>query len=178
MNGRLSRKLASVLRHRPESIDIELEAGGWVRIDALLRAAGIKSSREEIAQVVAQNDKKRFTISVDGMKIRAAQGHSVPVDLGLSPCAPPALLFHGTATHSLASIWNEGLLPGGRHQVHLSRDYATAVTVGARHGAPIVLSVAAGEMHQAGHAFYQADNGVWLTDCVPVNALSFAASTE
>jgi putative RNA 2'-phosphotransferase len=35
-----------------------------------------------------------------------------------------------------------------------------------------VLRVAAGEMHRQGHAFYRADNGVWLNDSVPPQFLA------
>lgn len=66
--------------------------------------------------------------------IRAAQGHSVEVDLALQPSTPPDILYHGTAFAKLASIREHGLVPGKRQQVHLSNDYETAVKVGARHG--------------------------------------------
>lgn len=62
-----------------------------------------------------------------------------------------------------------------RHHVHLSADVATARTVGSRHGRPVVFIVAAGEMHRAGALFYQADNGVWLTDEVPTAYLRVTA---
>jgi hypothetical protein len=38
--------------------------------------------------------------------------------------------------------------------------------------APIILTVDAAAMHAGGHAFYQAANGVWLTDHVPPGDLS------
>ena len=92
-------------------------------------------------RVVDTNDKKRFELSEDGTKIRARQGHSVKIELGLEPLAPPDLLFHGTATKTLPVILNEGLKPMNRHHVHLSEDTATAVKVGRRHGKPAVLKV-------------------------------------
>jgi putative RNA 2'-phosphotransferase len=57
--------------------------------------------------------------------------------------------------------------------VHLSADCATARTVGARSGAPVVLNVLAGRMHREGHIFYQSANGVWLTDQVPAQFIEF-----
>ena len=124
-------------------------------------------SRDELEEIVAQNDKKRFTLSPDGARIRAAQGHSVPVDLSLTQATPPEHLFHGTARASLQAIRAEGLRPGARRQVHLSIDRATARQVGSRHGKPHVLLVKAAQMQSDGYAFYRADNGVWLTDAVP-----------
>jgi putative RNA 2'-phosphotransferase len=69
------------------------------------------------------------------------------------------------------AILRDGLRPMGRRHVHLSPDAATARRVGARHGRPEVLEVAAGDLAAAGHVFLRSDNGVWLTDRVPPWAL-------
>jgi putative RNA 2'-phosphotransferase len=129
--------------------------------------------RPTLERVVAENDKKRFALSADGTRIRASQGHSVRVELGLEPVEPPAVLFHGTADRNVEPIRHQGLRPGRRTHVHLSADEATAVAVGRRHGRPVVLRVHAGRMHAAGHAFYRSDNGVWLTDAVPPEHIAF-----
>ena len=50
---------------------------------------------------------------------------------------------------------------------------ATAHKVGQRHGKPAVLRIAAGQMQRDGHTFYQSDNGVWLTDHVPLAYITF-----
>jgi putative RNA 2'-phosphotransferase len=170
-----SKFLSYVLRHAPESIGLTLDANGWVAVDELLAkagAAGRRLDRTTLEEIVATSDKKRFTLSDDGSRIRAAQGHSVEVALGLQPVTPPGTLYHGTATRFLDAIRAEGLKPGSRQQVHLSADAATATAVGSRHGKPVVLRVAAGAMHVAGHSFFRADNGVWLTDHVPSQFLS------
>lgn len=173
----ISKFLSFVLRHDPASIGLRLDAQGWVDIDTLLAAAarkGRRISRQDLDHVVATNDKKRFTISSDGRSIRAAQGHSVSVDLALPAIEPPPRLYHGTATRFEASIMIEGLRPQSRRQVHLSADIRTATAVGARHGHPLVLIVDAVGMHRDGHVFNRADNGVWLTDSVPTRYLSRA----
>jgi putative RNA 2'-phosphotransferase len=161
----LSRFLSYVLRHAPDAIGIELAPGGWVNVDELI-------ARSQLDAVIAGDSKRRFTLSSDGTHIRAAQGHSAPVDLGLVPVEPPAVLFHGTATRFLETILQEGLKPQRRKQVHLSPDAATAEAVGRRHGKPVVLTVDSRAMHQAAFTFFQADNGVWLTDHVPPTYLS------
>jgi putative RNA 2'-phosphotransferase len=169
LTGR-SKFLSFVLRHRPDAIGLTLDEAGWVSVEELLAkaaAAGTPIDRAALDEIVATNEKKRFTFSGDGTRIRAAQGHSVEVALGIQPVAPPDVLYHGTATRFLDSIRAHGLIPGRRQQVHLSGDEATAVAVGQRHGKPIVLCVAAGRMHVANHTFYRAENGVWLTDRVP-----------
>lgn len=173
---RLSKFLSLVLRHRPEAIGLELDEGGWVRVDALLAACRRHHrpiTREQLEEVVATNDKRRFSLSRDGLRIRANQGHSVSVDLGLEPIEPPELLYHGTVDRFLDSIRRAGLARGNRHHVHLSGDEATARRVGQRRGKPRVLVVEAGRMHQEGRQFYRSANGVWLTDSVPSEYIRF-----
>jgi len=166
----ISKFLSYVLRHAPDSIGLSLDANGWADVDDLIRragAAGQSLDRAILRQVVATSDKKRFTLSEDGTRIRAAQGHSVDVDLDIAPMVPPAMLFHGTAVANIDAIMTQGLKPGQRQKVHLSLDEETAGKVGQRHGKPVVLRVDAAGMHSRGIPFWRADNGVWLTDHVP-----------
>lgn len=174
--SRQSKFLSLILRHKPEEVGITLHPAGWVRIDVLLHAmrrAGHRMSREELEALVETNDKKRFTISEDGEFIRAAQGHSIKVDLGLKTRVPPLKLYHGTARQYLDSIFSSGLRPMRRTHVHLSVAAIEAEAVGRRHGKVIVLEIAAHLMHAEGHHFFVADNGVWLTETVPAQFLSF-----
>jgi putative RNA 2'-phosphotransferase len=173
--ARLSKFLSFVLRHRPDSIGITMHPQGWVFVDELIaksHAAGTCFTREILLQVVADNDKKRFSLSTDGKMIRAAQGHSVTVDLGIPPKEPPEVLYHGTATRFVDSILTQGLKPKARQQVHLSADEATAQRVGQRHGKPAIFKVEALSMYQKGFPFFLADNGVWLVDRVPPEFLT------
>lgn len=171
----LSKFLSYVLRHKPDSIGLALDQQGWTSIDELVakgNAAGTRFAHADLLDVVATSDKKRFSLSDDGKRIRAAQGHSVTVDLGLSPQAPPDVLYHGTATRFVDAILSEGLKPQARQQVHLSADEATARRVGQRHGKPAIFRVKAGRMQENGFKFFIADNGVWLTDHVPAEFLA------
>ncbi|GGQ12057.1 putative RNA 2'-phosphotransferase [Streptomyces roseolilacinus] len=171
---KVSKYLSRHLRHQPERIGLVLDPQGWVAVDELLRAMdrhGMPVSRAELEHVVATNDKRRF--AVDGDRIRASQGHTVDVDLGLPPATPPAHLHHGTVAPCLGAIRAEGLRPMNRHHVHLSPDRETASRVGARRGRPVVLTVEAGAMHDDGHVFHVSANGVWLTDAVPPRYLRF-----
>jgi len=170
----LSRFISLVLRHDPGHVGLRLDEEGWTDIDELLAAAaraGKDLTRPLLERIVAENDKQRFRLSPDGRRIRANQGHSIPVDLGLAPQVPPETLFHGTARRFLESIREHGLIKGKRHQVHLSADPLTAHQVGGRHGPPVILRVAAGRMHAASHVFFRSANGVWLTDHVPPSFL-------
>ena len=171
-----SKFLSYVLRHKPGDIGLTLDPEGWASVDALIGKANIPISRALVQEVVENNDKKRFALSNDGQFIRAVQGHSIDVDLGLEPMEPPDTLFHGTATRFLPQILAEGLSPRGRRYVHLSKDVQTATKVGQRHGKPVVLSIPAKTMYQGGHPFFQAENGVWLTSVVPAEFISVASS--
>lgn len=166
-----SKFLSYILRHKPDAIALTLDPEGWANIEELIAKADIPLDLDTLCKVVATSDKKRFAISADGLSIRANQGHSIEVNLGLEPVEPPELLYHGTATRFLESIKVQGLLPQNRQYVHLSPDHDTAVSVGQRHGTPVVLAFPALQMHQQGHQFFQAKNGVWLTERVPADIL-------
>ncbi|HEX8148217.1 MAG TPA: RNA 2'-phosphotransferase [Pyrinomonadaceae bacterium] len=171
-----SKFLSLVLRHEPGLIGITLDSAGWVPVSELLRACrahGQPFTLEELREVVARNDKQRFSFSEDRRKIRANQGHSVPVDLGYSPAVPPSVLYHGTVEKFLPLIKEEGLKKGARHHVHLSPDEETARRVGGRRGRPVILKVESGRMRQEGYEFYRSANGVWLTEHVPPGYLIF-----
>lgn len=176
----LSKFLSFVLRHKPDAIGLTLDPQGWASLDELIEkgnAAGTRFGREDLLHVVETSDKKRFSVSTDGLRIRAAQGHSVSVELGLLPRQPPPVLYHGTATRFMGSILSEGLKPQARQHVHLSVDEAAARRVGQRHGQPCILRVDTLSMHAKGFKFYLADNGVWLTDQVPPEFLAPSSSS-
>ena len=174
---RASKFLSLVLRHAPERIGLTLDCAGWADMAELVeraRAAGMPLTREAVLEIVATSDKQRFALDTKRTRIRANQGHSVDIDLGLEPTEPPAILFHGTAVATVPAIRREGLKPGDRQHVHLSPDEATAVKVGQRHGRPVVLRVFAGKMWGQGTPFYCSANGVWLTPAVPPEFIEFA----
>ena len=172
-----SKFLSLVLRHEPQKIGLTLDPQGWVAVETLLASLPprVAMDRDTLARLVRENNKQRFVFSEDGARIRAAQGHSVAVDLGIDPTTPPETLFHGTAETTVPILRREGLKPMRRQHVHLSKDEDTARKVGMRHGRPVILTVRSGAMAAAGFAFWLSDNGVWLTDAVPVAYLDFPA---
>ena len=174
---RIGRKLSLVLRHQPEAISITLDKNGWANVNDLLRAMRSSSTpltKADLIEIVETNDKQRYSFDRHQLRIRANQGHSLKnVDVQLEPATPPATLYHGTATRFLEAIRKEGLKPRSRQHVHLSPDRETATQVGSRHGKVVILTVESAEMAEKGHVFYQSVNGVWLTDQVPANYLTF-----
>jgi putative RNA 2'-phosphotransferase len=182
---RHSKLLARILRHEPQRAGVVTDparraaAGlpalwdGWVPVADVLAAARQLGVELDVPALVAGSDKRRYALSDDGRLVRANQGHSVPVELGLEPVTPPAVLYHGTGAARLDAILREGLRPMGRHAVHLSGDVGTARVVGLRRRGPVVvLAVDAGGMHAAGRVFTRSANGVWLTDAVPPERLA------
>lgn len=171
----VSKYISRHLRHTPDAIGLTLGEGGWVEICTLLSAASDNEfpiTRNELEEVVRRCSKQRFALDVERQLIRANQGHSVEVDLALDPLAPPPQLYHGSSSRFRASIVASGLRKMSRQHVHLSADVETAITVGSRHGKPIVFVIDTMSMSCDGIVFFRAANGVWLTDHVPPQYLS------
>lgn len=172
----ISKFMSLVLRHRPEAAGLVLDDSGWVAVEDLLaglRSAGRDVSREMLETVVKENDKQRFQFNADRSRIRATQGHSVAVELGYERSEPPELLAHGTPKQFVESIRTQGLKKQKRHHVHLHADQALASSVGQRRGAPVVLTIEAKRMSEAGYEFFVSPNDVWLTDHVPPEFIVF-----
>jgi len=171
----ISKYLSLVLRHDPAAAGVTLDEEGWVDVDDLLAGAarhGFSFTRAELEEVVHTNEKQRFAFSVDSQRIRASQGHSISVDLGLTPETPPEVLYHGTVDRFLSAIMDHGLEKRSRQYVHLSPDVETATRVGSRRGQPVILRIAAASMHSDGFHFFCSANGVWLTERVPPQYIS------
>lgn len=174
----ISQYISLILRHKPEVIGISLDEHGWARVDKLVQ--GIRQTKEsafspELLDEIVRSDKKqRYSYNEDHSLIRANQGHSIPVDLELEQTAPPDILWHGTGEKYVASINRTGLIPKSRLYVHLSNDVNTAVSVGQRHGKPVLYQVESGRMAQEGYPFYLSANGVWLTKRVPAEFLKLS----
>lgn len=173
---KVSKFLSLVLRHDPKSFGLSLDEAGWANVEDVIRAAnraGRSLDLKLLQRVVHENDKQRFAFSSDGNQIRANQGHSIDVNLGLQPVDPPALLYHGTVAKFLDSIKSKGLVPGNRQFVHLSSDIETATIVGKRRGQPVILEVEAARMSLDSHEFYLSENQVWLVANVPADYITF-----
>jgi putative RNA 2'-phosphotransferase len=175
----LSKILSLVLRHKPEAMGIKLDGEGWTSIDYLInrinqvkKAGATDVTRAQFDNVVDTNNKKRFAVSDDGQRVRANQGHSIDVDLNLSPTAPPDELFHGTSLEVLFPIMGSGVSKGKRQYVHISADIPTATSVGQRHGTPVILRIDTKAMRDDGVNLFLADNDVWLTDFIDPKYIS------
>jgi len=173
---RCSKFLSLVLRHDPPAAELSLDPNGWANVQELLAAmnrTGMQMDEAGLQFIVENNDKKRFVLSEDRTRIRAAQGHSIQIDHQFEAKLPPAKLYHGTAKKNFEAIMREGLAIKKRHHVHLSADLETATKVGRRWSHEIVIFVVDCErMVGDGVKFYISENGVWLTDFVDPKYLS------
>lgn len=173
---RISKLMSYVLRHNPAELKLDMDEQGWVSIEQLIvnaRNKGKTISLDLVEEAVRTNDKKRFSISEDGKRVRANQGHSITIDLSLEVVTPPPVLLHGTATKNLDSIMSQGLRKRNRHHVHLSENKSTALAVGTRYGKPTLLKVDAEKMAKDGFEFYRSENDVWLVDSVPEKYIKY-----
>lgn len=167
----LSKEISYALRHAPMEYGLEMDAGGWVQLEQLVKALRNKEkwrdvSEDDIAYMVQNSEKKRHEIS--NGKIRAFYGHSTPEKILKEPEKPPKVLYHGTAGRFVDSIRREGLLPKGRQYVHLSQDIETAYSVGKRYdNKPCILKINAEAAWNSGVKFYFGNEKVWLADTVP-----------
>lgn len=171
---KVTKFLSYVLRHGPDTIGVAMDRNGWVAVDELIsRSADQRPlSRSLITYVVSADDKRRFSLSDHGSRIRANHGHSVEVDLELDTRQPPPALFHGTSVYNVDSILRTGLLPLGRNHVHLSADANSAASVRCRPSCQKVLTVDSEAMAADGHPFWLSENGIWLTGPVPPKYLT------
>lgn len=164
-----SRYISFLLRHHPEAAGLTLDAHGWANTAELIEC--VSKTRHItmtlLEQIVSTDEKQRYAFNADKSLIRANQGHSIPVDVELTSSAPPEKLWHGTAKKYMESIDKNGLLSQTRLYVHLSSDYQTAVTVGRRHGEPVVYTIDSAQMYADGYIFYRSVNNIWLTKNVP-----------
>ncbi len=166
----ISKFISLVLRHQPQLAGLTPDENGWVEVAALINGAARKQvyfNVEQLEDIVATNDKQRFSFDNDKRRIRASQGHSIEVELQLAPQQPPDLLYHGTVEKFMDSIKEKGLQKMSRHHVHLSSSIATATQVGSRRGKPVILTIQAAQMEADGYSFFKSENDVWLTDVVP-----------
>lgn len=167
----ISKYISLILRHKPEVIGIKMFYDGYV--DSFELVVGISKKYPDfdftdLEMIVYSDEKQRYSFNEDKTKIRANQGHSVNVDVGLEKCNPPTFLYHGTSQKYVESIDKFGLIPKERLYVHLSSDIQTAINVGKRHGKDIVVyRVNSLSMWQRGYEFYISKNGVFLTEGVP-----------
>ncbi|WP_439698689.1 RNA 2'-phosphotransferase [Mucilaginibacter sp. AW1-7] len=169
-----SKLISFWLRHHPEDGNLQLDDFGWALVDELMQSLATKGqvfTYAEIVELSKSFDKVRWEFSEDGSKIRATHGHSIEVILDEKAVRPPALLYHGTSSNKIDAIKENGLLAMQRQFVHLSTESEVAISVGKRHGKPLLIEIDAAALAADGWVFYRTSENVWLTADIPVKYL-------
>jgi len=169
-DDRLSRFLALILRHKPESVGVELDPAGFVDVERLAGAVAEQPGwawvTAEAIRRVAQRDIRRYELSAG--RIRARYGHTVLIETPGTPVVPPEWLYHGAPAVLLDHLRTVGLHPQDRQFVHLSATRQDALVVARRHSPDaVVITVLARRAAEAGVTFYQAGPSIYLTRSVP-----------
>ncbi|XP_074427673.1 LOW QUALITY PROTEIN: tRNA 2'-phosphotransferase 1, partial [Larus michahellis] len=144
---------------------------GFVEVGALLRLRRFRGVSEgDLRRVVATDPKGRFALSPDPLRIRANQGHSLPVPaLELTPLrTPPSLpptLAHGTRRRCLGPILAGGLAAMGRTHIHLAGGLPgdPGLRSGERRDSEIAIIIDGPRALADGIPFFLSANGVILT---------------
>ena len=121
----IGKRLSVVLRHDTTSASVKLKTDGTVLVSQILGLRVLKSVRATEADIVSVcywNKKQRFRlITRDGqLWVGATQGHSIEgVNVAETATvldfeSTPAYVLHATRYDFLKSIYENGLLPGGR----------------------------------------------------------------
>lgn len=166
--------LSYLLRHNPGALELDMDRHGWVDIDQLINringAGKYRLDRPLLERIVEEDNKGRFRISPDGLRIKACQGHTIQwVEPELCWGEPPAVLYHGTTADAREQIMvSGGISRMSRHAVHLQAAAEKAWLSARRwRKIPVVLVVDARKMALDGFRFGVSDNGVWCTEFVP-----------
>jgi putative RNA 2'-phosphotransferase len=181
MSKGVSKFISLVLRHNPCAIGIELDEHGWADVSELINGLNKPETpfdMEMLEEIVATDEKGRYSFNEDKTKIRANQGHSLNVSVEMKEVIPPKHLYHGTATRFLESIKNVGLTKQSRQFVHLTDNRETAVKTGKRHGKPVVLKIDTEKMIEDNFKFFVSANGVYQVESVPFEYCEITKITE
>lgn len=180
----LSKYLSFLLRHHPEEANLDIDPNGWVSVNQLIENMNNSHrkkyhiNREILEEIVRTDNKQRYMFDEDHTRIRACQGHSIPVDVELKEETPPDLLWHGTGEKSVKDILRQGLKKQNRLYVHLSPDDKTAYITGSRHGKPAVFEINTKAMAEDGLIFYRSQNNVWLTEYISPKYLKLTGKSS
>lgn len=160
------KQLSWLLRHDSHSfVKGLIDNCGWRSVDEIINK--YHYTQELLDEIVKTNNKNRYEYNEDKTKIRARQGHSINVDVGLTPVTDVDELYHGTSDKFIDSIIKEGIKPMSRIYVQLSKDIETAITVGKRHGGKtVIIIVDVKRMISDGESIYISNNGIYCTKYV------------
>jgi putative RNA 2'-phosphotransferase len=165
----LTRFLGQHLRHRPASLGLKLEMGGWVDLRQFIEAAwrcGMSIGHSELKELIQSDPQHAFSLDRSGTRIRANWGHTVAFPPEPRPATPPARLYTTVGNVELARVSAEGLRRPRGLNLHITARPADPPD-SVRGFGSISLLVDAAAMHTEGFLFRSMGEGDWVIDEVP-----------
>ena len=176
---RLSKLLSGILRHFPWEVGLIPNTEGWIDIDDLVNAIKTKwrnkefykwLKKEHVIALALLDPKGRFEIN--GNRIRARYGHSIPVEIAYTEDTNVKILYHGTSSKNVNSILSSGIKSMRRLWVHLTTSKDDACINARRHGGkPLLLIIDADCLRSKGIKVYRASKIIYLTKYIPVECI-------
>ncbi len=169
----VGRILAGMLRHFPENYGIRLNDHGWVKIYTIIPV--IRAQKRNfwwltpfhVEALVETDPKGRYQINDRG-EIRAAYGHTIPINVDDMPTDVPAKLYYQTTDEELEFIRETGISPSDKSWIHLSLTARQAFVSGLFHiDSPAVVDIDAAALEEAGYPVYRATEDVFLVGEIP-----------
>lgn len=168
-----------VLRHRADEFGLQLDNEGFTDVGALYdvvqkRYNNAYTYNDLIRVVTTPGSDGKMRFELKGERVRARYGHNKRVQpVTYTPATPPETLYHGTVASALPSIRQHGLTAQGRQYVHLSTTQERALSVGARHGKPVLLTIQARAAHEDGVVFYHPEEEHYLAEFIPASYIKY-----
>jgi len=186
-----SKYLSKILRHDLDSLGLNPDDEGYVKISDLIKVSEPRYRLHEktILSIVSDCPKQRFGIKEikNTTYIRANQGHSQSVarliksDKLLTRLTYPIPgVFHGTYKSHLKSIQETGLNRMRREHIHIAKVFDAAS--GQRFDCNLIVFINMEQAIEDGIEFFESANGVILTEGIdgilPAKYLSFEERTK
>ncbi|MBR1452961.1 MAG: RNA 2'-phosphotransferase [Candidatus Methanomethylophilaceae archaeon] len=178
---KIGRKLAGILRHG--KYNLKMDSQGFVSTRDVLDKIKDLNPRmnwlriRHLEALVDTDPKGRYSISAG--KIRATYGHTIKLDIRLDCENIPEELFYPTNEEEVEGLLENGIVPGDRSMVHLSRTFQDAIRAGLVHTEdPIILGIDTDICMDMGSDIGRAARTVYLCKNVPPEAIFVADPDE
>ena len=169
----VGRILAGMLRHFPDNYGVKLDEHGWVKIYTIIPV--IRTQKRNfwwltpfhVEALVRTDPKGRYQINDFG-EIRAAYGHTIPINVDDMPTDVPEKLYYQTTDEELEFIRETGISPSDKSWVHLSLTARQAYVSGLFHiDSPAVVEIDVDGLNGSGRQVYRATDEVFLVRDIP-----------
>ncbi|MGA1866037.1 MAG: RNA 2'-phosphotransferase [Thermoplasmatota archaeon] len=181
----LGRIMAGILRHFPEKFGLHMDEEGFVDIYKMVSA--IKRKRGDrmrwlrpnhIIGLVETDPKGRY--QVDSNHVRATYGHSIELSMSLPTDNIPERLYYPADPGEVDTLLKNGIQPGDRTMVHLSKTWNDAYEAGIhREGPdPVIIRIDAEGAQNNGIIIQRAGKTVFTVEEIPADFLQLSDEVD